>query len=221
MSRVRAGRAAVRCAHAVADPVDRVDEDGEPDDRHQPEGPARQAAEQSHGERERPEHEGPVALAHGAVIAPRRTDHGPERTRHLGNCRQKDHRPDARPAERRHEHERQYQRGIGDHVGQLVEIGAERALLAELAREHAVDGVEGHAQEHPGGEQQEEGGACRIEGEQGTERDGTEQRGGGDDVCRDAAACESCHQRAQQGLEGGLELVEGEGHGPTGENGGA
>ena len=56
------------------------------------------------------------------------------------------------------EGERQVQGAVGDHVTQLVEVGAEFGLLAELAGEHAVHGVQRHAQQHPQGNQGEQPG---------------------------------------------------------------
>ena len=51
--------------------------------------------------------------------------------------------------ERRDQRERRVERRIRHDVADLVQIGAEPALLTKFARQHAVDGVERHAHEEP------------------------------------------------------------------------
>jgi hypothetical protein len=84
--------------------------------------------------------------------------------------------------------------------------------LAELAGEHAVDGVERHAQEHPQRDQGEQPEIAGEGGDQQAEQDGNGGGGEGHLVGGDAARVQALHQRAQQVLEAGLELVDG-GHG--------
>lgn len=67
------------------------------------------------------------------------------------------------------------QGGIGDDIGQFVEIGTQGRFLPELACQHAVDGVEGHAQEHPERQQQEDLTPLAVERQHGAEGEGNEQ----------------------------------------------
>ena len=105
-----------------------------------------------------PEHaedDGPVALAHRPFVMPRHADHRAERAGELAECGQHDDAADAQGAERRDERERGIKGRVGDDIAELVQIGAEPALLAKLAREQAVDGVERHAHQQPQRQQQE------------------------------------------------------------------
>jgi hypothetical protein len=71
------------------------------------------------------------------------------------------------------ESERQIQRRIGDDIGELVQIRTERRLLAEFARQHAVDRVERHPREEDERQQQERPDRVRRE---------RDESSGGDDI---------------------------------------
>lgn len=80
-----------------------------------------------------------------------------------------------------------------------------------LTGQHAVDGVEAHAQQHPDGQQQEE---PRVAGAPDTESDAHQQREAasqqGDLVGGGAPTGQGLNTWPQQALEAGFELVDGD-----------
>ena len=119
---------------------------------------------------EKPEGEGAVALAERTVIAARAAKHRPERTRHLADDCGDHHEHHEGCIHAGDEREGKIERCIGDHVAKLVEHRAFRALHAVLARHHAVDGVERHAQEERHRQKQE--GPARVRREAQARRRG-------------------------------------------------
>jgi len=100
------------------------------------------------------------------------------------------------------------ERGVGDDVAELVEVRAEAASLPVLAREHAVDRVERHAQHEPRRHQQEGARAGQRRDDAGAERDRQRGRGERDLVRGHAGAREPRGGRSQQRLEARLQRVE-------------
>ncbi len=74
--------------------------------------------------------------------------------------------------------------------------------------EHAVHGVEGHAEEQDDGEQ-EEGAAAVLLQDEGAGGERKQERGDGDLVGGDASAGERVDDRAEEVLETGFEVVDG------------
>ncbi len=112
--------------------------------------PGRAEAQADAGpQRDRANHQRAVALAEGAVVAAAGTGQRADQPGRLDDHRQQRERPDLSQIEVRQRGQRQDQRDIGDDVAQLVQIGAQRALLAMLARQHAVDRIERHPREQP------------------------------------------------------------------------
>ena len=162
------------------------------------------------------EDESAVALAAGAVVAARGADHQAKDTAELGKGGQEDHHRHGKWLDTGQEGEGDIERRIGHHIGELIEVGAQRGLLAVFAGQHAVDGVEAHAQQHPDGQQQEE---PRVAGAPDTESDAHQQREAasqqGDLVGGGAAMGQGLNTRPQQALEAGFELVDGDHDAPA------
>ena len=80
-----------------------------------------------------------------------------------------------------------------------------------FAGQHAIDGVETHAQQHPDGQQQEE---SWVAGAPDTEDDAHQQGEAagqqGDLIGGGAATGQGLNTRPQQALEAGFELVDGD-----------
>jgi hypothetical protein len=163
---------------------------------------------QPHQQPQQAEDERAVALAERPVVAPGGAHGHAQHARHLGDdgeARHQRHEPRRRAGQER---EGQVERRVGGHVGELVQVGAQLRGLPELAREHAVDGVEGHAHEEPRGQQQEERGlAAHAEERAQADRDrACEER---DLVGAHARFVEAPRQRPQHRLEPRLKAVDG------------
>ena len=162
------------------------------------------------------EDESAVALAAGAIVAARGADHQAKDTAEFGEGGQEDHQRHGKWLDTGQEGEGDIERRISHHVGELIEVGAQRGLLAVFAGQHAVDGVEAHAQQHPDGQQQEEpreAGAPCAEDDAHQQGEAASQQG--DLVGGGAATCQSLNTRPQQALEAGFELVDGDHDAPA------
>ena len=154
---------------------------------------------------------GAVAFAERAVVTAAVAMHRAQHAAKFAQRREIDENADGKRVKRRDQGKGQIERGIGDDVGDFVEVAAERRSLPELAREHSVHRVQRHAQEKPQRQEQEQrrvGGKAR-EGD--TQRDGN---GAGEDchlIGGRAARMEATHQRPQQVLEFGFKGVDAHG----------
>ena len=162
------------------------------------------------------EDEGAIALAAGAVVAARGADHQAKDTAEFGEGGQENHQRHGQWLDTGQEGEGDIERSISHHVGELIEVGAQRGLLAVFAGQHAVNGVEAHAQQHPDRQKQEE---PRVAGTPETEDDAHQQGEAasqqGDLVGGGAAMGQSLNTRPQQALEAGFELVDGDHDAPA------
>jgi hypothetical protein len=104
--------------------------------------------------------------------------------------------------------ERCIQRGIRNDVAKLVQIGAQPALLAELARQHPIRCIQRHAQEHPCRDQQEDDPALGQERDHKTHHHRTGGRGGRDLVRRDACGGGLGYGWTKHGLKPRLKLIQ-------------
>lgn len=166
-------------------------------------------AEEQRGEAEE---EGAVAFAHRAVVAAGGADLDGDDAGHLGEDREDDDEDDLERVEAGDEGEGEVERGVGDDVADFVEDGAEAGLLTVLASEHAVDGIERHADEKKGGDDEERPAGEGLPGDAGAGGDGEERGENGDLVGGDAGVEEGARERAEEVLEGGLDVVD-RGHG--------
>ena len=82
--------------------------------------------------REQAEGEGAIALAERPGIAALDPEHGPERAGHLGDDAGHHHQHHERRVEPGDQREGKIERGVGDHVGELVQHRALRARLPVL-----------------------------------------------------------------------------------------
>ena len=193
---------------ALAHPVDQgVGEQGG-DQPHHGVDPARAEPTQCNTGGQHAEDEGPVTLAHRPVIAARRTDHWPEHAGVFAEYRQQRHQQHRRQAHAGDQRERQDQRAVGDDVAQFIEVGAQARLLAKFTREHAVDGVEGHAQDHPQRDQRKQPEVLSEAGDQQADQQGNHAGQDGDLVGGGAVVVEALHEGAQQVLKTRLELID-------------
>lgn len=81
-------------------------------------------------------------------------------------------------------------------------------MLAELPGQHAVDGVQCHAQQHPHRYQDEQPGDVGQGGQQQAQQDRHHGGGDGNLVSGDTAVVKALDCWAQQGLEARFELVD-------------
>ncbi len=158
--------------------------------------------------REQSEGEGAVALAERPVIAARRADHRPERARHLGDDAGNHHQHHERRVEAGDQREGEIERGIGDHVAELVQHGAGGARLTMLLRHHPVDGVEGHAQEERHRKQEQRPARGGHQRDPGAMRGTQQQRAERHVVGAQARAHQRIGERAEQSLEARLQIVD-------------
>ncbi len=150
-------RAAVRASRMPgADTVDDGPYEKQSHHRPKPHSPCCKRAANGDKDSECAEKHRTVTLAEWPVVTPAGAD---RLTQYAGKFRQ--HREendchDRHQAVRIDQRKRQIQGNIGHDIADLVEIGAQNALLPMFAREHAVNGIEAHTQEKPDGHQQEQ-----------------------------------------------------------------
>ena len=171
--------------------------------------PVRRRATQPDPGAQRAEDQRAVALAHRAVIASLAAHHRAQHARELADGGEEDDRGDAGNPPGHHEGEGQVERGVGHDIAELVEIGTERALLAELARQHAIGGVQRHAQQEPRRHQQEQPRQRPApHGRHDADGDRAQRRDHGHLVGRHPRPRQRADHRPQQRLEARLQRVE-------------
>ncbi len=163
-------------------------------------------------EREETEEESAVALAHGAVVAAGDANLNGDDAGHFADDGEDDDEHDLERVETGDEGEGKIEGGVGHDITDFVEDGAEAGFLAVLAREHTVDGVERHADEEEGGDEEKSPAGVGLPGE--TSAHGDRECGGedGDLVGGDAGVEERARKRTEEVLESGLDVVD-RGHG--------
>ena len=200
---IEAARFGEPTAHAIGDRQHQQPGD----QRHQPTEPGRQGAAETHPQAERAEDDGAIALTHRPFVMPRYPDHRAERPGELAECGQYDDAADTQGAERRDERERRIKGGVGDDIAELVQISAEPALLAKLAREHPVDGIERHAHQEPQRQQQEQRPLFDEPADEQADRERSDRCCGGNLVGSHPSGRKPANERPQCSLKARLKRV--------------
>ena len=154
------------------------------------------------------EDERAVALAHRAIVAPRRADEERGRSDQLARAGKHDHDHDERCRDAGDGGEGKVKCGVGEEVAEFVQECAEIALLAVFPGEHAVDGVEGHAHEEDDRDEKERQDRPRPQDEDGAGGKREDEGGDGDLVRGDAADGQRARERPEPFLECRLQVVD-------------
>ena len=196
---------------SLAHPLDAGECQGQRQQQHDEVQPGGRQPAQDNEQTQQTKDEGAVALAAGAIVAARGANHQAKDTAEFGESGQEDHQRHGKWLYTGQEGEGDIERRIGHHIGELIEVRTQRGLLVVLAGQHAVNGVQPHAQQHPDGQQQEEprvaGGPCA---EDDAHQQGEAAGQQGDLIGGGAATGQGLNAWPQQALEAGFELVDGD-----------